>query len=146
MSLPTLALRVWYRATACIASGSSTLDEVHSVLDSAWTAYHHVPARVRIEVAIAAAEIAANILEHDCAPALQMDIQVYCNQVQIEFTDCGGPVAFDPAAAQMPDAMAERGRGLAMARRALRRLTYYRDEVGNHWRLDSNLFLTTGTH
>jgi serine/threonine-protein kinase RsbW len=46
----------------------------------------------------------------------------------------------DLAAAIMPDDMAERGRGLALAQAALRLLSYFRDEVGNHWRLVSNVF------
>jgi serine/threonine-protein kinase RsbW len=44
----------------------------------------------------------------------------------------------------MPDEVAERGRGLAMAQAALRLLAYFRDELGNHWRLVSKAFPGSG--
>ena len=40
----------------------------------------------------------------------------------------------------MPEPMAERGRGLAMALALLDRLAYRSDESGNHWTLISKRF------
>ena len=40
----------------------------------------------------------------------------------------------------MPDPMAERGRGLAMAQALLDELAYRCDETGNHWMLVSRRF------
>ena len=123
-----------------ITAGSDALDAVQGVLDAFWSRHDHVPAAVRIEVEIAALEIAANILEHGCAGELQMEIAVHTNEVHVEFTDSGDPAEVDLFLVRMPDAMAERGRGLALAQAALRLLAYFRDELGNHWRLVSKAF------
>lgn len=123
-----------------IAAGPGTLDEVQVALDAFWSLHDEVPARVRMEIGIAASEIAANIVEHCCQSGLRMELQVLVNEVQVEFTDSGGPVGVDLDSVCMPDEMAERGRGLAMAQAALRLLSYFRDEVGNHWRLVSRAY------
>ena len=103
-----------------------------------------MPSEVRVEVGIAAGEIAANILEHGCAGELQMEIAVFSNEVHVEFTDGGNPAEVDLFRIRMPDETAERGRGLALAQSALRLLAYFRDELGNHWRLVSRAFPKIG--
>lgn len=123
-----------------IAAGPGTLDEVQSALNALWSLHDEVPSRVRTEIEIAATEIAANIVEHCCPVGLQMELHILLNEVQVEFTDTGAPAAVDLESVRMPDEMAERGRGLAMAQAALRLLSYFRDEVGNHWRLVSRAF------
>lgn len=123
-----------------IVASPAALGEVQAVLDAFWSLHDEVPARVRIEVGIAAAEIAANILEHGCAISLRMELGITPNEVHVEFTDGGDPVAVDLNSVCMPDGMAERGRGLALAQAAMSLLSYCRDEAGNHWRLVSNAF------
>ena len=97
-----------------------------------------------MEVGIAAAEIAANILEHGCARGLHMEIQVLPDAVEIEFTDDGNPAEVDLFTIHMPDEDAERGRGLPLAQAALRMLGYFRDELGNHWKLVSKAISSGG--
>lgn len=123
-----------------IAAGHETLNEVQAALDAFWSLHEEVPSRVRMEIEIAACEIAANIVEHCCPVGLWMELHIRLNEVQIEFTDTGAPIAVDLDSVRMPDEMAERGRGLAMAQATLRLLSYFRDEVGNHWRLVSKAF------
>ena len=123
-----------------IAAGPGTLNDVQAALNAFWSLHDEVPSRVRMEVEIAASEIAANIVEHCCAVGLQMELHILVNEVEVEFIDTGAPVDVDLESVSMPDEMAERGRGLAMARAALRLLSYCRDEVGNHWRLVSRAF------
>ena len=123
-----------------IIAGPEALSEIQAALDIFWSLHDEVPSQVRMEVGIAAAEIASNIFEHCCAASLRMDLWVLPNEIQVDFTDSGDPVAVDLNSIRMPDEMAERGRGLAMAQAALRLLSYCRDEVGNHWKLVSNAF------
>ena len=127
-----------------IAAGPRSLDDVQIALDTFWAGHERVPANVRIEVSIAAGEIAANILEHGHASGLQMEIELHSHEVLVEFTDCGNPAEIDLFAVQMPDEAAERGRGLPLAQAALRLLAYFRDELGNHWRLVSKAFPGSG--
>ena len=127
-----------------LAVGPRTLDDVQAALETFWSRHDQVPADVRMEVGIAAAEIAANIIEHGCAAGLQMEVQVLTDEVHLEFTDNGNPAEIDLVSIRMPDEAAEGGRGLALAQAALRLLAYFCDELGNHWRLVSKAFPTVG--
>lgn len=135
MSAPTL------RTVAC----PDALDQIEDALAGIWTRHPHVPEDVRIRLGIAVNEIAANIIEHATAAAgrlvrLQMWAHVRENDLLIKFTDDGIPMSADlPSgdmpAGGMPDELAERGRGLALARAVLNRLTYHRADDLNHWEL-----------
>jgi len=123
-----------------ITNGPKALEQIHGALEAFWRKHEQVPQHIRNEIDIAAGEIAANILEHARAVTVWMELHARPDAVEIEFTDAGEPLGLDLEAAMMPDEMAERGRGLALAQAALRLLSYFRDEVGNHWRLVSNAF------
>ncbi|MCW1957403.1 MAG: ATP-binding protein [Mycobacterium sp.] len=122
------------------APGPGPLGDVETTLEAFWSLHEEVPSRVRMEIGIAAAEIAANILEHGHAARFDMELRVLPDAVQVEFTDNGDPADVDLDCVCMPDEMAERGRGLAIAQAALRLVSYCRDELGNHWRLVSKAF------
>lgn len=127
-----------------IDSGPDSLVEIERLLANAWSAHPHVPEMVRTQVAIATSEIGANILEHAAAGRLvrlAMVIRVLANHVWVEFTDDGGPLFVDLDAVSLPDDMAERGRGLPLAKAVLDRLIYQRDRM-NHWTLVSKRFET----
>ena len=124
-------------------SGAGVLDDIQDALDRAWRQHREVPPEVRIGMATAAGEIAANIIEHAGGGRpvwIRVEMQVRPDQVTVMFTDDGEPAAVDLGAAAMPDDLAERGRGLALARKLLGALTYRRSETGNHWTLVSRQF------
>ena len=123
-----------------MAGGPGILDEVEGALDAFWSLPDEVPSRVRLEVGIAAIEIAANIVQHCHALRVGMEIMARTNEVEVDFTDTGDPATIDLEATRMPDDLAETGRGLALAQAVLDRLAYFRDDVGNHWRLVSKAF------
>jgi len=121
--------------------------EIQRTLDVAWADHGEVPEAIRTEVVIAAAEVGNNILEHAGRGRdlrIRMEVRVPGDHVRVEFTDDGLPVALDLdlSSVQMPDAMAENGRGLALARAALADLSYVRVEDGNRWTLVSHSFAT----
>ena len=119
------------------------LDEIRRVLVSAWQANPGVPRSIRSEVEIATSEIAANIVEHagmGRAVHLRMEVAVLFDEVQVRFIDDGHEVDVDLASVHLPDDMAERGRGLAVARAVLRQLSYQRLTDGNCWTLLSERF------
>ncbi|MFN8070818.1 MAG: ATP-binding protein [Mycobacterium sp.] len=123
-----------------MTAGPGALCQLQSALDASWSLHDEVPSRVRMEVGIAASEIATNILEYSSVDSLRMELWVHPNEVHVEFIDSGDPVAIDLNSVRMPDEMAERGRGLALAQAVLRLLSYSRDELGNHWKLVSKAF------
>ena len=124
--------------------GPGTLADIDAALERLWSAYPHVPQTIRMHMGIATAEIGANIIEHAVANrpmCLTMDVAVLPDRMRVEFTDDGDqvPVPVDLGSVQMPDAMAERGRGLALAQAVLDELIYRRTHL-NHWILVSKPF------
>lgn len=126
------------------ASGPEALTAIVDAVKAEWSRHTWVPAPIRDQVEIAVAEIAANIVEHTGrfpAATVEMEMKVLNDRVEVTFTDTGDPADVDVDGAQMPDELAERGRGLAMARALLDRLSYTRSELGNQWTLVSRAFL-----
>lgn len=123
-------------------AGPDALAEFEGVLAETWTVHPHVPDPVRVQMGIATGEIGANIIEHAAAGQpvrIIMEIAVLPNQVWVKFTDEGMPMLIDLSAVSLPDDMAERGRGLALAQAVLEQLTYERN-AENHWTLVSKPF------
>ena len=119
------------------------LGTIQAGLDALWLTHPHVPSDVRTQMSIAAAEIGANIIEHtggSQSVGMRMGCELVGDQVHVTFTDDGPPVDIDLASVTMPDATAERGRGLAIAQTVLDQLAYRCDELGNQWTLISQRF------
>ena len=124
-------------------TGPATLDEIGTILERMWSLHPHVPDSVRTQVAIAVGEIGANIVEHAARGGpvrLRMEVLVSLEEVRVAFLDDGPSAQMQIAAPpEMPDEMAESGRGLALAHAVLDRLWYHR-QMFNHWILVSKRF------
>lgn len=130
-----------------IGGHSDPLAVVNSQLEALWSIHPHIPDDVRMQMQIATAEVGANIVEHTGSGhplRIRMSAAEVGDQVQVTFTDNGPPADVDLAQVTMPDDMAERGRGLAMAQALLDQLAYRCDETGNHWTLISKHFAQDG--
>jgi glycosyltransferase involved in cell wall biosynthesis/anti-sigma regulatory factor (Ser/Thr protein kinase) len=117
--------------------------EIQRTLDDVWVEHREVPPPIRMEMEIAAAEVGNNVLDHAGRGRdlrVRMEVWVLDDHVRVEFKDDGLPADMDLAAIHMPDAMAESGRGLALARASLREMAYQRDVDGNRWTLISHRF------
>jgi len=125
-------------------SGPQFPDDINRTLSDAWLDHGEVPDDVRTAMAIAATEVGNNIVEHAGGGRdlrIRMEIQVLGGEVRVEFTDDGLPAGVNLASVRMPDPMAERGRGLALAQASLTELAYSRTDNGhNHWTLISQRF------
>lgn len=118
-------------------TGPDTLADIQRTLDQAWSE-HEVPEHTRICIELAVSEIGTNIIAYsgDGQPVrLRMTVGVTPENVAVNFTDDGHPAPIDLAQITMPGESAESGRGLALAHRVLDKLSYWRDEDGNHWTL-----------
>lgn len=123
-------------------TGPGVLTQIARVLDETWSAHPEIPSAICTQMSIAAGEIGANIVEHAAqgrAVGFRMEVRVVPGEVHMFFTDAGIPLQVDLDTVSLPDAMAERGRGLALAKAALADLSYRRDTV-NHWTLISKRF------
>lgn len=124
-------------------TGPGTLDEIHNALDAMWLAHSRVPDVVQMRMSIAAAEIGANIIEHagrGLGIPMRMEARVLPHAVEIIFIDYGPAVHVDLSDLSLPHEMAERSRGLALARAVLGSLSYHRWDNANRWTLVSEDF------
>jgi glycosyltransferase involved in cell wall biosynthesis/anti-sigma regulatory factor (Ser/Thr protein kinase) len=131
------------RAEALTAAGPNLPAEIHRTLKEAWAGHVEVPAPIRMEIAIAAAEVGNNILDHAGRGRdlrVRMAVWVLDDHVRVEFVDDGLSADMDLTSIRMPDVMAESGRGLALARAAVREISYQHDPAGNRWTLISHRF------
>jgi serine/threonine-protein kinase RsbW len=116
------------------------LSVVHATLSRLWQGLAEPPPdRWRMLFEIAVAEVAANIIEHAVPATMTMRLRLDERQVVAEFTDTGRGWSGPPAAERLLDEVAERGRGLALARTALDDMAYQRTGDVNHWRLVKRL-------
>ena len=111
----------------------AAIDAVHGLLARFLDA-HGAGEAACIRFETAAAEVAANLVEHTAA-AFTLTLRRDGPLLAAVFEDDGPAFADGPAAAVMPDEWAESGRGLALATALLDELRYERDGPVNRWTL-----------
>ena len=109
---------------------------VHRFLETVWDAEPTLSAEDRMALELALVELASNVIEngadgHGVVCSLQLDVGP--DSVRARLTDDGVPVEVDPAAATLPDALAESGRGLALVQMVVDDLRYERVADQNRW-------------
>lgn len=123
-------------------TGPGILTDMARILDQTWAAHPEIPSAICTQMTIATGEIGANIVEHAAQGRpvpFRMEVRVLPGEVHVWFTDGGIPMQVDLNSVSLPDDLAERGRGLALAKAALSDLSYGRDTV-NRWKLVSKRF------
>ncbi|WP_254699103.1 ATP-binding protein [Rhodococcus sp. SGAir0479] len=117
-------------------TGPGALEAVHQLLDDLFEA-EPVAADPRHRFETVVAELAANIVEHTPRGAdpvhLQLVVESLPDRLDATFEDDGPEVRIDLAAVTMPDPLAERGRGLAIAKQLSETLNYRRVGAVNRW-------------
>ena len=114
----------------------ASLDEVHALLQRAWQQHPDVADDDRMRFEIAVVEVAGNVVEHAGGPVpveFDLGVRVTADRLEARFRDPGRPVDVDLGAVAMPDALAETGRGVALALATVDELTYRREGPVNHW-------------
>ena len=84
---------------------------------------------------LAVSEIAANIVEHAKPQRMSLRLRAAGGKVIADFSDSGHGWSGPPEPSRLLNEMAERGRGLALAKRAVDEVEYQRDGRLNRWRL-----------
>lgn len=123
-----------------LVTGADTLERIHEFVDEVLS-MEPVDDLVRMQFEVALAEIAANIVEHaarEAAVALRLDLRVLPDRLEADFHDDGRPARVDLGTVALPDDLAERGRGLAIALGVLDELSYRRRDGVNRWLLVRN--------
>ncbi len=113
----------------------SCLERVHDLVGALWVQAPTVPTVDRDAFETAVIEVAANILVHgDAAARLRLELRVDADRLEAVFDDTGPAVVLaEPDGSSDP--LAERGRGIALARAAVDDVDYERAEHTNRWRV-----------
>ncbi|SDQ33817.1 ATP-binding protein [Leucobacter chromiiresistens] len=134
------------RGRAELAYVERALDE----LDAFWEALAHaVEPLDRTLFTLAISEVLTNIVQHGAAGAgagagagaapgpaeIRMTISAGRDELRAVIADTAPPAAIDWEAVAMPDADAESGRGLALARSSLDEFAHTSGDDGNTWTL-----------
>lgn len=116
------------------------LDAVHDTLAQFWEGIGALPdERWRMLFEVAVSEIAANIVEHARPAVMNVRLSAAADRMVAEFTDTGDDWEAPPEQAEILDELAERGRGMTLARTACDEVAYERVGAVNHWRLVKRL-------
>lgn len=128
------------------ATPAEDLDSVHELLQEAWAASPDLDDRDRMSVETAVAELVANVIQHAGGGgdvAFTLTVIVEDSRVEVTVSDSGVEVDVDLSGKrQMPDPLAESGRGLPLMQLLLDSVEYHRVEEMNHW----TLIRTRGEH
>lgn len=119
------------------------LDDLHDLVERIAKEHTSVPTADLMLFETAVIEIAGNVVEHG-QPAGRVhwtfSLSVLPDRIEAVLSDDGlafmntGPTP-GVKAPEMPDSLAEGGRGLALAGQVLDALDYHRVDDANHWRL-----------
>jgi serine/threonine-protein kinase RsbW len=112
-----------------------SLELVHSLLGEFWTLSEDIGLHERIRFETAIMEIANNIAEYAGTDEFTLVLTDTGGEIEALFRDAGPPIAFDPTRRQLPDDMAESGRGIALACAAVDEVHYSHENHQNLWRL-----------
>lgn len=118
------------------ASPPDDVTRVHDFLAAVWGAEPSVGPEDRMAFELALVELASNVVEHAGGGArvvCSLSLAVTGDGLRAELTDDGQPATVDPSTAQLPDAAAESGRGLALVGMVVDELRYERDGDRNRW-------------
>jgi PAS domain S-box-containing protein len=111
------------------------LDLIHDALARFWQILRPMPAeRWRMLFELAVAEVAANVVEHARPTIMSLRLSVEAGFAVAAFT-YDGPGWTDLPPAALPDPMAERGRGLFLAKTGVDEVVYQRSGMTVSWRL-----------
>jgi len=113
-----------------------TLDALHDLLERVGTEHPEVDASDLMLFETAVIEVAGNVVEHGRPPGevrWTFRLEVLPDRLEARLSDGGQEYPGGTWGTEMPDAMDEDGRGLALATAVLDSLAYERTDEANHW-------------
>ena len=128
--------------TAVLTVPPRDLTAVHELLRALWSDLPELPPADRFAFGTALVELAGNVVEHaDDGRGLTCEIRVTAadDALAAQLQDTGRLAEVELGERPMPDALAERGRGLALVQRLVDDLAYERDGGINRWRIERRL-------
>jgi serine/threonine-protein kinase RsbW len=115
------------------------VDAVHALLEAVWLDVPDVPMMERFKFETALLELASNVVKHadgGCGLWCTLEIDAYPGHIEATVLDDGEPSDVPVLVPRdMPDALSESGRGIAMIQALVDDLGYSREGTTNRWRI-----------
>jgi serine/threonine-protein kinase RsbW len=128
--------------TLTMSSPPDDVNRVHELLEAVWAGHTAIGFRDRISFETAVIELASNVIRHADSGqgvAWQLSIDVGENRLEASLTDSGEPKNIALEGRELPDELAESGRGIPLIK-ALVDVVEYEHEGGvNRWRISRTL-------
>jgi serine/threonine-protein kinase RsbW len=127
------------RHTLHMAVPPGDVDAVHTLLEAVWADAPGIPMMERFKFETALLELASNVVKHaDGGSGLwcTLEIDAHPNSIQATVFDDGEPSGDGILVPRdMPDALSESGRGIAMIQALVDDLAYSREGTTNRWQI-----------
>lgn len=124
--------------SAVIRSPPDTVDDAHDFLTSVWEELPEVSAGDRMALETVLSELVTNVIQSNPHREVQCEVTLaVCPEtLRLETSDTGEHVEnLPPASVEMPDDIAEHGRGLALIRLLVDDFTYRHEGSQNVWQI-----------
>ncbi len=128
--------------TLVIDTPPDTLDAVHNLLQIIWEKSPEVDIQDQIRFETALIELASNIFRHaDSGSGVSCSLSVHISSDKIEASlrDTGQPGDIEIVDVEMPDVLAESGRGIALINALVDEFTYERIDDHNVWNITKKI-------
>ena len=115
-----------------------TLDSVHNLLQVIWDKSPDVDIQDRIRFETALIELASNIFRHAHSGngvSCSLTVHISNDKIEASLRDTGQPGDIEIVDVEMPDVLAESGRGLALINALVDEFTYERIDNHNVWHI-----------
>jgi serine/threonine-protein kinase RsbW len=128
--------------TLSMSAPPDDVDTVHALLESVWAHASTVPTTDRVSFATALIELTGNVIRHADAGlgvTCTLTIEIFDDRLEARLSDSGEPGGVQLASRDMPDDLAESGRGVPLIEALVDELHYERSESSNHWWISRKL-------
>lgn len=122
--------------TLALTSPPDDVDSVHNLLTTVWQAHDDISLRDRISFETAVVELVGNVMRHareGDGIRCELDVVVQETVLEATLTDSGLPGNITIRGRELPDEMAESGRGIPLITALVDVVDYSRGEGVNRW-------------
>lgn len=122
--------------TLALSCPPDDVSAVHEFLAGVWQDEPSVSVEDRMALELAIVELTSNVIEHGTRPdgvTCRLRLEIAADRFSALLSDDGVAATVDTEAAQLPDGLAESGRGLALVRMVVDDLRYERIADENRW-------------
>lgn len=128
--------------TLDLAAPPDDVNSVHGLLETVWAEHEHVGDIDRISFETALIELVSNVIRHGdggCGIRCSVTVTVTGDRIQARLHDDGEPGDIQLTGRDLPDDLAESGRGIPLITALVDVVRYERSADSNFWYLSRTL-------